>query len=162
MQPEIDVENGEAHRNDRRDSLRSDPVGRSVSHLQLGGICMRKLTTVRRLTVLGLAAVGAMLLVSGNQAQARPQYLKAFAAKYENLAAQAKKVKCGICHFGKSKKNRNDYGKAVMKNIGKKNQKNVAVIKGALTKAEKMKNAKGKTFGELIKAGKLPGTAPSK
>jgi hypothetical protein len=122
---------------------------------------MRKMATVRRLSVLGLAAVGALLLADANRAEARPQYLKAFAAKYDNLKAQAMKVKCNVCHYGKSKKMRNDYGKAVMKNVGK-NQKKPAVIKGAFTKAEKMKNAKGVTFGSLIKAGKLPGTAPAK
>ena len=120
---------------------------------------MQKMANVRRLSVLGLAAAGALLLAGANRAEARPQYLKEFAAKYGSLKAQATKVKCGVCHYGKSKKNRNDYGQAVMKNVGK-NQKKAPVIKGALTKAEKMKNAEGKTFGDLIKAGKLPGTAP--
>jgi len=117
------------------------------------------LLNVRRLAVLGLAALGVLLLADANRAEARPQYFKEFTAKYDNLKAQTMKVKCNVCHYGKSKKMRNDYGKAVMKNVGK-NQKKAPVIKGALTKAEKEKNAKGVTFGSLIKAGKLPGTAP--
>lgn len=121
---------------------------------------MRKMASVRRLSLLGLAAVGALLLASANQAEARPQYLKAFVAKYPALKAQAMKVKCNACHFGKKKKNRNDYGKALGKHVGKKNQKNAKIIDAALSATEKDKNAKGVTFGSLIKAGKLPGTAP--
>lgn len=112
---------------------------------------------------LGMLAVIAMIvsMTASNRADARPQYLKAFAGKYSKLAAQAKKAKCGVCHFGKSKKNRNDYGKALGKHTGK-NQKDAAKLGAALDAAAKEKNAKGVTFGSLIEAGKLPGTAPSK
>jgi hypothetical protein len=119
---------------------------------------MQKMASVRRLSVLGLAAVGALLLASANQADARPQYFKAFTGKYSSVKSQATKVKCNVCHFGKKKTNRNDWGKAVMKHVGKKNQKDPKAIDAALEKAEKEKNAKGVTFGSLIKAGKLPGT----
>ncbi len=121
---------------------------------------MRNLLNVRVVAACGLTLLlGTILLTSTHKAEARPNYLKAFAGKYKGLAAQAKKVKCGVCHFGKSKKNRNDYGKAVAKGTGKK-QKKSDIIDKAFTKAESMKNAKGMTFGELIKAGKLPGTPP--
>ena len=63
-----------------------------------------------------------------------------------------------MCHVGKKKKNRNDYGKALAKLMGKKNQKAAEAIDAAFAKAEKKKNAKGVTFGSLIKDGKLPGT----
>ncbi|MFQ5733547.1 MAG: hypothetical protein ACE5KM_16535, partial [Planctomycetaceae bacterium] len=100
---------------------------------------------------------GAVVLNGENSAEARPNYFsKGFVKKYPKLAGQAKKAKCYVCH-GKKKKNRNDYGKAVMKYIGKKKQKNVDAIMRALTKAESEKNADGVTFGSLIKAGKLPG-----
>ncbi len=88
------------------------------------------------------AAIGIVLSV-GAAAQARPQYNKAFAAKYPSLEA-AKEAKCGVCHFGKG--------------LGEANQKDEAKISAALTGAESEKNAAGQTFGELIKAGKLPGT----
>jgi hypothetical protein len=110
---------------------------------------------------LGLIAAIAMAvsLAGSNRADARPGYLKAFASKYSKLAAQAKKAKCGVCHYGKSKKNRNDYGKALSKHTGK-NQKDAAKVAEALDATAKEKNAKGVTFGSLIEAGKLPGTNP--
>lgn len=120
---------------------------------------MRKVLNVRLVVVLGAIVAGAMLFGGQDRAQARPNYLKGFAKKYDGLAADAKKAKCGVCHYGKSKKNRNDYGKALMKNI-KKNEKAAAKIAEALEKTEAAKNAKGETFGSLIKAGKLPGTNP--
>lgn len=120
---------------------------------------MRKVANVRLVAVLGAVVAAAMLFAGEDRAQARPKYLGAFTKKYDKVAAQAKKVKCGVCHFGKSKKNRNDYGKALMKNV-KKNEKKVDKINAALEKTESAKNAKGETFGSLIKAGKLPGTNP--
>lgn len=109
----------------------------------------------------GAALAAAVLLSGSRQADARPNYLKAFAKKYTNLTAQAKKVKCNVCHFGKSKKNRNDYGKALVKHLGKKNQKDKAAIDAALDKtAKEKKPGSNVTFGDLIKQGKLPGTAP--
>jgi len=114
-----------------------------------------------RLGCLVAAALAAAVFVSGpDDADARPQYLKAFAVKYKNLTSQAKKQKCNVCHYGKKKKNRNDYGEALMKHVGKKNQKDPKKIDEALEKAAKEKKSKDKTFGDLIKAGKLPGTAP--
>ncbi|MGB4739433.1 MAG: hypothetical protein WBH50_14645 [Fuerstiella sp.] len=59
----------------------------------------------------------------------------------------------------KDKKKRNDYGVALTKTLGEKNVKDADKIKEALTKAEAEKNADGKTYGELIKAGELPGKA---
>ena len=83
---------------------------------------MRKVLTAKRLAFLGLAIAVAMIVATQDRAQARPKYLKAFATKYPALAKQAKTVKCNVCHVGKKKKNRNDYGKALMKNV-KKNEK---------------------------------------
>jgi hypothetical protein len=102
-----------------------------------------------------------------NRVQARPQYLKQFIAGNKKLEKEAKKVKCNVCHYGKKKKNRNDYGQAMAKlfakNKKKKNEKDVKLIKEVLKKVAKKKSSeKGKTFGDLIKEGKLPGTAPKK
>jgi cytochrome c2 len=113
-----------------------------------------------RLTAFGLAAAGILLLAVSNPAEARPMYLKVFAGKYDGLKAEATKQKCNVCHYGKSKKNRNDYGSALMKLTGK-NQKAAQAVEDALVKTEAVKNDKGVTFGSLIKAGKLPGTAPA-
>jgi len=104
------------------------------------------------LVILGLA-------LSAPQVQARPQYLKQFNAKYPALKDAAGEKKCGICHdpADKKKKTRYQYGKAVGEGLEKKNEKNTDAIDKALGKAEEVKSEKtGMTFGEMIKAGKLP------
>ncbi len=103
------------------------------------------------------ALVGAMM--TADEAQARPAYPKFFVGKYENMAGEVEKVKCGVCHPVMDKKVRNDYGMAIGKSLGEeKNVKEPAFIK-ALDAAAKEKNADGKAFGDLIKDGKLPGKA---
>ena len=85
------------------------------------------------------------------------------------VAEAAKEAKCNICHYGKSKKNRNDYGTCLSKlgvtkdaynSLKDDPEKLEATLKELFKKAESAKSVGGKTFGELIKAGKLPGTAP--
>lgn len=96
------------------------------------------------------------------EAQARPDYLnKGFGPAYPALKSEVETAKCGVCHFGDKKSNRNDYGKAFGEALGEKNVKDEAKIKEALTKSEKGKSStEGKTFGDLIKDGKLPGKNP--
>lgn len=81
----------------------------------------------------------------------------------------AKEAQCNVCHYGPSKKDRNDYGVALSKTgVTMKNynalkgdqEKLTIVLKAMFKKAEGLKSFSGKTFGELIKAGELPGTAP--
>jgi hypothetical protein len=68
-------------------------------------------------------------------------------------------VKCGVCHVGASKKNRNDYGKAIVKALdGKKAVKDKDAIVDVLKTAAKEKNSDGKTYGDLLDAGELPAT----
>ncbi len=112
--------------------------------------------------VCGLVLAGLMLVSATRTAEARPDYLnKGFLPMYEKTKAEAEKVKCGVCHYGESKKNRNDYGKAVGEALGAPNIKDEAKIKEALKKAEAGKSATdGKTFGDLINDGKLPGKNP--
>jgi hypothetical protein len=70
------------------------------------------------------------------------------------------KLTCAVCHPDKDKKIRNNYGAAFGKALTKKNETDEAKIKEALTKSEGEKSATdGKTFGDLIKAVELPGTA---
>ena len=95
--------------------------------------------------------------VGGPEAQARPDYLKAFNATYPTLKAEAEAAKCGVCHPEEKKAVRNDYGKAMGTALGEKNVKEEKKIVEALKKAEAEKSPDGKTFGELIKEGKLPG-----
>ncbi len=82
-------------------------------------------------------------------------------------------AKCNVCHIaGKGKKERNAYGMAVSKFITKAqiakikedagdnteagNEATKKYILEGLAKAEGEKAADGKTYGDAIKAGKLP------
>jgi hypothetical protein len=101
---------------------------------------------------------------------ASPEYAK-FAETFKGL-----KSKCDTCHTpGADKKAKghglNDFGKAVHDNFkhrdflaadkAKSDPEQAAKAKkllaDALAAAEGLKNAEGKSFGELIKAGSLPG-----
>ena len=105
-------------------------------------------------------AVAGLMLASAftGGADARPGYLKEFKTKYTKVVENKdNKVTCAVCHPAKDKKERNDYGKALAKNVSK-NEKDATKIGEALDKAGKEKNAKGVTFQSLLDAGKLPGT----
>lgn len=117
---------------------------------------MRNVLKIRNLVLLGTVAAAAMLLAPPENATARPQYKNAFIAKYPKVAAAAKKANCNVCHVGKNKKMRNDYGTALMKNTGK-NQKDKNKIDEALVKTGKAKKpGTEKTFEDIINSGKLP------
>ena len=110
------------------------------------------------------ATVGACLLamlVVAPSAEARPKYKSEFQKLYPDLVKKLGKTKvgCNVCHpkTEKSKKKRNDYGVALTKILGKKNETDVAKIKMALEKVAKEKNKASEVFGDKIKAGKLPG-----
>lgn len=102
-------------------------------------------------------------------ASALPPFNKEWVAKYNPGEKNAKYVeaKCNVCHAGESKKMKNDYGKAVGKYLTKAKYNEIKedeaaakkyIIEG-LQKAEADKNAAGKSYGDLIKAGQLPGGA---
>ena len=111
---------------------------------------------VKRSSAIVLAA-GAMLAAGllGPQspsAEARPPYLEAFGDQYEHLAEKTSNVKCGVCHSGTSKKDRNDYGKALADALGTKNQKDMSLVKEAFAKVEKQSsNVEGQTWGDVLK-----------
>jgi len=127
-------------------------------------------------TAFGLALVAMMSVVLVQKAEARPTYNTVFKNTYKEPAQKAliKKAKCNICHYStqksKSKKNRNDFGKAMAKALGKDEagkpiiklkKKDTKKIEAALAKAVKEKSSvEGKTFGDLIKEGIAPGKAP--
>jgi hypothetical protein len=116
---------------------------------------MKKLVT---LSV--FAFVAACLLSAPEQAQARPQYVGAVAKKFEAVKAGLDEKKCGVCHGdgGKNKKQVSDFGKAIAKALGEKNVKDEAKLSEALDKVAAMKVKEGAdgTYGDLLKAGKLP------
>ncbi|QDU31522.1 hypothetical protein ETAA8_66810 [Anatilimnocola aggregata] len=111
--------------------------------------------------------------LTAGSALALPPFAKEWTAKYvegnENKAfvEAAGTAKCNVCHEGTSKKMKNEYGKAVGKFLTKADFEAVKAdaaaakkyIVDGLTKAEAEKSSGGMTFGELIKAGKLPGGA---
>ncbi len=114
------------------------------------------------LAVVFVLALG--LLWVQRPAEAIPPFQKEFVKMYVQpgspLEAQVKKVKCNICHKGKKKKNRNAYGQALAKLLDrKKDKKNVEKIRKALKQVESQSATPGgPTFGELLRAGKLPAT----
>jgi len=126
-----------------------------MSLLRFAGVC-------------GLALAVLSIATAPEQAQARPQYRKAFGLKYPDLKEVENEKKCGVCHpKADDKKKNNNYGVALKKQLdGKKNVKDEKVLDEALSKIEAEKSAtpkaegseEMKTFGELIKEGKLPGS----
>jgi hypothetical protein len=104
---------------------------------------------------------------SMQSASALPPFNKEWVAKYNegDKNATFKEAKCNICHAGESKKMKNEYGKAVGKYLTKAKYNQIKedetaakkyILEG-LQKAEGDKGPGGKSYGELLKAGKLPG-----
>jgi hypothetical protein len=131
---------------------------RLLENTHLGDLCMKK-------ALLWLVAGTLVYGITLGTASARPKYKTEFdnlyvkegAPQYSEALVKALpdgKSNCNVCHVGKDKKVRNDYGKAVGKFTGK-DQKDVAMIKEALEKAAAEKSG-STTFGNLIKEGKLP------
>lgn len=83
----------------------------------------------------------------------------------EGFKAAVKEAKCNVCHQGKDKKTRNPYGVEVGKLLKAKELKPRFATEGDKVKAEieaaykkiaEIKGPDGATYGERIKAGKLP------
>jgi formylmethanofuran dehydrogenase subunit E len=123
-----------------------------------------------------LVLTGFMVLALNANVFAIPAFKKQWDENYlegnENASfvAAVEEAKCNVCHYGKSKKNRTDYGQALHEFLEKDNykasrvreepEKVKAEILEAFKKVEAMKAADGKSYGEKIKAGTLPGTIP--
>lgn len=147
--------------------FRSTPAGRR-----------RLCSSEKAMKKLILTVVGCAVLVgfSAAPAFALPVFKKEFDAYYhvdnpetdaqKALAASVAEAKCNVCHKGKSKKDRNPYGEELSKYLKKDDfkkdrldaepEKCKAEMIEAFKKAAEGKAADGKTFGELIEAGKLP------
>lgn len=113
----------------------------------------------RLASLAALAAVaGLMMVVAPQSVDARPQYLKAFTEKYEKVKEEASEKKCGVCHGneGKNKKQLSEYGVALKEALGAKNEKDADKISAAYDKVAEKKCGDDKTFGDLLKDGKLP------
>lgn len=117
-----------------------------------------------------LVAFAATLLA--RPALALPPFSAVWKVKYvegnkdEKFLAAVDSAKCNVCHdaASKSKKDKNEYGKAVGKYLTKAEYDKVKAdmeaakkfIQEGLAKAEAEKNGSGKTYGEMLKAGTLP------
>lgn len=121
---------------------------------------------MQRMLVAGVAMV--LVGVLSTESPAIIQFYKEFNATYvdnsenEQFSKAAKKARCYVCHVGKKRTNRNAYGKRLADLLDKKKDKrNKKKIHDALVKVAKMhsdpEDEKSPTFGDLIKAGKLPG-----
>lgn len=112
---------------------------------------MRKLIAV---AVAGLMFASAFSGGANGQAKYKSEFQKKYTSVAENH-----KIDCYTCHIkgeGKTKKDRNEYGKALAKVIAKK-EKDSEKIKEALKKVESEKRpSDGKTWGEILNAGELP------
>lgn len=129
-----------------------------------------------RMPALCVAAV--LMFAAGAQALPPiPGYLKDSLGESTDHQAFAKtfsglKAKCDLCHRPDADKKAkghglNDYGEAMHKHLKhrefmalhkeKKTAEALKLLQEAWKKAEAEKNAEGKTYGELIRAGKLPG-----
>jgi hypothetical protein len=122
---------------------------------------MLTLNNCVRFVVAGVLAAS-MFVITGDEASARPKYVKALNSTYPDLAQKQGtdgKLTCAVCHPDKDKKKRNNYGVALAGKLEKKNESDEDKIAEALKKTEgEMSKTEGKTFGDLIKAGELPGT----
>jgi hypothetical protein len=119
------------------------------------------------------SVVALTLVVLAIPAIALPPFNKEWTGKYvegnknEAFVKAVGEAKCNVCHdpASKSKKDHNVYGKVVKKFLTKADYNKVkgdeAVAKKyileALLKAEAEKAADGKSYGEKLKEGKLPG-----
>lgn len=94
----------------------------------------------------------------GGEAFAIKQFSDEFKALYAPVASPLADAKCNICHYGKTKKNRNVYGAALDKLLDKAEDKsNKDKIQKALETVAAMPSAGAgsPTFGEMIKKGEL-------
>ena len=132
---------------------------------------MKKMVLVM---VYGLFAAGAILCLA-LPAKADKAFRDEFIAKYVKpnskdakdvaFAQACEQAKCTICHEGLNKKKRNAYGQELAKLLKRDADKeNKHKIQSALDKVAPLKtnpkDPKSPTFGDLIKAGKLPGGTP--
>jgi hypothetical protein len=122
---------------------------------------------------LSLVCLALVALVAA-PAWAIPPFNDAFKKAYVKdgtpLADKVAAEKCNVCHMGKEKKDKNEFGKVVGKYLKKadftgdnkkydpKSDEGQKAMAEGLEKALAEKSAGGKTYGELIKEGELPGT----
>ncbi len=120
-----------------------------------------------------MIALAGLLFTSASPptAQAIIQFQKEFLRFYgvdkdaeekSEFAQAALEAKCYICHQGKKKKHHNPYGEHLHDRLDRQeDKKNTEKITAALEQVDKLPSnpddPRSPTFGDLIRAGKLPG-----
>lgn len=128
---------------------------------------MKKAMICLTLIALGVAWLGRGVPQASADKAFRDQFVATYvkadsdAPKDKAFADAVEKAKCNICHVGKVKKNRNDYGKALGELLSRKTdtenkEKILAALKKVESKPLNPKDDKSPTFGDRIRAGKLP------
>lgn len=124
---------------------------------------MKKFSVLLACLMFVLAAVPAWAVPAFNEA-----FKKAYVKEGMPLEAKVAEVKCNVCHMGKEKKMKNEFGNAVGKYLKKadftgeekkyepKSPEADKALADGLEKAAAEKSSNGKTFGELLKSGELP------
>lgn len=136
---------------------------------------------MKRFIVVGVA-VASVFGWSASSVEAIAPFKQAFQKKYvdesgnEEFKAAFKEASCNVCHLkGKKKEERNEYGKALDEliegNANKRIQEAKKInddelkkvtdqvleeLEKAFEKVAEKKAASGETYGEMLKAGKLP------
>lgn len=124
-------------------------------------------------SVCPLAGALSLLWLMGSLAVAMKPFHDEFVAKYvkpdstekkeKAFAEAAQAAKCNICHQGKTKTVRNIYGRALGRFLSEDDAESKEKVRAALDKAAQVKinpdDPRSPTFGDLIKAGKLPASA---
>ena len=73
-----------------------------------------------------LALVFVFVASTANRGEARPKYKSAFEKMYPKVGEGRKRISCSLCHLARDdKKQRNHYGDALAKELGKKPVKDV-------------------------------------
>ena len=123
---------------------------------------------MKRFVIVAAAIAVFAVALSAERAAAIPPFKKEFETRYVKdgspLATAVEQAKCNVCHKGTSTKEFNDYGLALEKMLDKATDaKDAEKIQKVLETVESQPSKPGDksapTFGDLLKAGKLPADA---
>jgi hypothetical protein len=77
-----------------------------------------------------------LIIPAPEAARARPLYKSVWEEMYHERLPDRTKVSCGLCHPTNSKAKKNEYGKALEKELGERNVRDRERIRDALEKIE--------------------------
>jgi hypothetical protein len=148
---------------DSRAARRFPATGSHVSHLLEIRRMKKFCVSLAVLALLGMSAAPAWAVPAFNNA-----FKDAFVKEGTPLAEKVAEAKCNVCHVGKDKKMKNEFGMVVAKYLKKgdfagdskkydpKSDEGKKALADGLQKAVAEKSSSGKTFAERMQAGELP------